>query len=527
MDKSRQLSPQQSDIPKPQPKEAPGLLLPYQLAWIKESAEVAICEKSRRIGISYAEAAICVLTAAKSREDGGMDCFYMSYNHDMTKQFIRDCEYWCKVYNQAINVSEETLVEKEGDFKSHQIDFASGFQIKTLPGKAASLRSKQGRTVIDEAAFVDDIKAIFKSVFALLMWGGLIRIISTHNGVDNDFNKYIQDSHSGQNDAVVHRTDLKEALDQGLYRRICRVKGQQWSQEKQDKWEQKVRKFYGDDQKEELDVIPSNSGDRYLSLSLIKANIQKGAPVVFLARPEDWATTKPTHLRSQWLQQWYRENIKPHINQLAKRKKYSLGQDFGRKSDLSVIVIYQQQSNLDQHTVLQIELSRLPHKQQQDLSKWLMQDMPNVSAYAIDANGNGESHAERLADEFGDASQHGPIHQIKITANYYEKWGPDFKTALENNAIQLPADENTQEDLRQLRNHKGRPRIPESTGQENRHADSAIAHLMAYCASQQESATTYGYHSPQPNQSYHGDPRQNPHRDSHQSTAIKHQNGIL
>jgi phage FluMu gp28-like protein len=46
------------------------ILLPYQKAWIEDTAPVKVWEKSRRIGASYVEALASVLEAAKSKEAG-------------------------------------------------------------------------------------------------------------------------------------------------------------------------------------------------------------------------------------------------------------------------------------------------------------------------------------------------------------------------------------------------------------------------------------------------------------------------
>ena len=47
------------------------LLLPYQRQWITDSAQVKVCEKSRRVGITWCEAADRALAAAGN--DGMVD----------------------------------------------------------------------------------------------------------------------------------------------------------------------------------------------------------------------------------------------------------------------------------------------------------------------------------------------------------------------------------------------------------------------------------------------------------------------
>ena len=70
---------------------------------------------------------------------------------------------------------------------SFTINFDSGHKIQAFTSNPRNLRSKGRpgeRLVIDEAAFVDDIKELLKAAMAMTMWGGQIRIISTHNGTD-------------------------------------------------------------------------------------------------------------------------------------------------------------------------------------------------------------------------------------------------------------------------------------------------------------------------------------------------------
>jgi len=161
------------------------VLLPYQKAWIEDEAKVKVWEKSRRIGASYVEALASVLEAAKSKEAGGQSSYYLSYSKEMTQQFARDCAFWAKHINAAAKELEEIVLKDEDkDITVYRIRFASGYEIWCLPSVARSLRSKQGRVIIDEAAFVEDLEALLKAAMALLMWGGCVRILSTHNGDD-------------------------------------------------------------------------------------------------------------------------------------------------------------------------------------------------------------------------------------------------------------------------------------------------------------------------------------------------------
>jgi phage FluMu gp28-like protein len=118
--------------------------------------------------------------------------------------------------------------------------------------------------VIDEAAFHDKLGELLKAALALLIWGGKVRVISTHNGERNPFNELINDIRAGKRAGSVQRITFKEAVGQGLYRRVCLRLGKDWSAEGEREWMQGVYAFYGDAANEELDVVPSQGSGAWL-----------------------------------------------------------------------------------------------------------------------------------------------------------------------------------------------------------------------------------------------------------------------
>ena len=210
----------------------PTILLNYQQSWLADSAPVKVYEKSRRVGISWAEAADDALYSASAEGD---DTWYIGYNQDMAREFIGDTAFWAKHYQLAASAMEETVFENEGlegkDILVYRVKFASGHTVNALSSRPANLRGKQGRVVIDEAAFHPDLPGLLKAAMALLIWGGSVRIISTHNGDGNDFNETIRDTLAGKLPYSLHRTTLDDALEAGLYERICLRLGREYSKE--------------------------------------------------------------------------------------------------------------------------------------------------------------------------------------------------------------------------------------------------------------------------------------------------------
>lgn len=61
-------------IPDTSGYDAPPVLLPYQQRWVADASPLKVIEKSRRTGITWAEASDNVLTAASSAPAGWDEC---------------------------------------------------------------------------------------------------------------------------------------------------------------------------------------------------------------------------------------------------------------------------------------------------------------------------------------------------------------------------------------------------------------------------------------------------------------------
>ena len=199
----------------------PHVFLGYQKKWVGDESHLKIAEKSRRIGLTWAEAADNVLIAAASKKAGGMNVYYIGYNQDMAIEYIEACAMWSKAFNYVANeVNEgfwESEKEEDKNIKTYTIKFPeSGHRIVALSSRPSNLRGKQGVAVLDEAAFHDNLKELIKAALAFLIWGGKVRIISTHDGEDNAFNELVNEVKSGVRKGSVHRYTFKEAIEEGL-----------------------------------------------------------------------------------------------------------------------------------------------------------------------------------------------------------------------------------------------------------------------------------------------------------------------
>lgn len=453
------------------------ILLPYQRNWAKDQSSVKVWEKSRRIGASYGEALLSVLEASKSRESGGKNTYYLSYNKEMTQGFIRDCAYWAKVINVACSDIEEItekikILDEEKDITVYKIRFKSGFEIWGMPSEPRSLRSKQGRVILDEAAFVENLSELLKAAMALLMWGGTVSIISTHNGEDNPFNELIKDIRAGKKNYSLHRTTLDDALADGLYKKICERLDQDWTKEKEEIWRQDLIAQYGDGTDEELFCVPNKSNGTYLPSSLIESCMQDSVPVLSWLSPApdfvDWQEEKSRLYTKGWLY----ENINPILSALPDRECF-IGEDFGRSGDLSVFWLAFEKENCDLETAFVLEIRDCPHRTQEQIFDFIA-DTVQFAGASLDARGNGSALAEHARQRYG--TEH--IAEVMITENWYRETMPKVKARLEDKTISLPKNADIKNDLRSLKMVKGVAKILDSRtkdSQGKRHGDAAIA----------------------------------------------------
>jgi phage FluMu gp28-like protein len=467
-----------------QPGGEAFVLLPYQQRWVADKRPVKLCEKSRRIGLTWAEAADDVLLAATEGR-AGMDVLYLGYNREMTREYIGTCGDWARHFNHACSEVEEFLFEdddREGDksILAFRIKFGSGHEIVALSSSPTNLRGRQGRVVIDEAAFHKDLAAVLKSALALLMWGGQVVILSTHEGEENPFNQLCEEIRAGRKPYSLHRTTFDQALEDGLYRRICLIRGIDWTAEGEATWREEIRAFYGDAAEEELDCVPSRGSGAYLLRTVVEAAMRP-VPIVRWSPPARDFVDWPDELRQREVADWCKAELLPILESLPDRPSW-LGEDFGRTLDLSVQWPLQQMQDLTLTTPFLLELRDCPFTQQEQIFYFVCDRLPRFSGAALDAGGNGAFLAERARQRYGADT----IEQIKFSEGWnLENW-PPVKADLEDQTLLLPRDADVSEDLRAVRKAKGIPKIPDvrtkGADGKKRHGDAAVALVLAHFA---------------------------------------------
>jgi phage FluMu gp28-like protein len=475
------------------------ILLGYQQRLVESCSThaVTVAEKSRRTGATWGAASYAVLLSASARADGGMDTLYMGTSHDMAKEFIDAAAMWARAIDKACSTIDEVIFDdgSEGGVKALRIDFASGFSIVALSSKPRSLRGRQGFAILDEAAFVDNLAELLKAALAFLIWGGKVLIISTHNGADNLFNQLVADIRAGRLDYGLVRFDLDEALQDGLYERICLVLGGragEWSPRKEAEWREKLIKDYGEGADEELYCIPSQGSGVWLPATLIEPRMHD-APVLRLAFPESF-TLLPENVRRSEVQAWIDQELMPVMRAtLDPNLQTGFGMDIGRYRDLTVMCPMQITRVMRRVVPFMVELLRVPFQQQEQIRDALVGGLPRFIGGRTDATGLGASLAESGRQKFGPG-----MVEVKFSTEWYRVEMPPVKAAFEDDMILVPRDAEVGVDLRAFRIVRGVAVLPalriKTASGGTRHGDAGISIVLAYSSTRQPQQE-YAYQS--------------------------------
>lgn len=466
------------------------LLLGYQKRWMEDKSVLKIAEKSRRTGLTFAEAADSSLTAGTAKGEGGSNVFYVGSNKEMAREFIDAVAMWAKAFNKvASEVQEEVLTNEDKDILTFVVYFDSGFKVQALSSNPSNLRGMQGTVIIDEAAFHDRLAEVLKAALALTMWGAKVRLISTHNGVSNLFNSLINDSRAGKKRYSVHTITLDDACTEGLYQRICQIQKIEWSQQKEDEWKANLLNDTAteDDALEEYYCVPKASSGQYIPSVLIDSAMKHGPNILTIEAPKgfmEWSDGQ----RKAHVDDWCKRVLKPELDKLDTSHSHSFGEDFARKGDLSIFVPLGIRPNLSKYVPFVVELRNMTYEGQRQILHYLLEALPRKRGMAFDATGNGGYLAESAALKYGTEM----VDQVSLNDPWYREWMPKLKAEFEDLNLDLPRHEDIKDDLSHIQVINGVPKIDKgkSKGQDGkqRHGDFAVGLAMAIRASWMDGA---------------------------------------
>ena len=496
-----------------------GVWMQHQTDWVRFRADldIAVAEKGRRTGITFAEAQDDTIIAASTKGAGGDNIWYMGDTREKGLEFIGYCAKIAQVVarGQHTRIEQHIFHDQTDDggsreIQAYRIRFASGYRNTSQSSRPENIHGLQGIVVIDEAALHHNVRGVLESATALLIWGGRIRVISTHRGKRNPFNELIADIRAGRygKRADVYRVTFDDAVANGLYERVCWMQRKAPTADGKRDWYAAIRSAYGPRtaaMREELDAIPRDgSGSAIPTIWIERAMpvLTPSRPVIRLAL-EDAFARRSEDDREMWCRQWIASELLPIMAEaLLDRgrhvERWAVGMDFARHRHFSVVLPAYVAMDLRRECPFAVELHNVPTRQQEQILWALLDELPSGRwSFAGDASGPGQTLMEYTGDRYGRAELDretgrylgGPVHEIVLSRPWYGAHMPPYIRLFEDGQLTLPRDASFEDDHRALEWVDGVPMVPRleladrTDAELVRHGDSAIAGaLMEFAA---------------------------------------------
>ena len=283
------------------------------------------------------------------------------------------------------------------------------------------------------------------------------------------------------------RIDFDQALQDGLYERICLVTRKEWSPEAEARWRADIISFYGEGADEELFCVPTMGSGAWLPGPLIEARMTAEAPILRLELPANYLQL--SELDQLALMDPFMQELEEALATLDLELQYGFGFDFARVADLTVGVLLAVEAALKRRETLCFELRNVPGDEQKRITAMVLEKVKSrLIGAAFDATGMGWTVAEDMGRLFGfkeTPESAGLVQAIKFTDDWYRIEMPPLKTAFEDGMIAIAPDPDHLSDLRIVRLQRGTPRVPAlRTGEKGkrRHGDYAIGIALAHFA---------------------------------------------
>ncbi|NLF84065.1 MAG: hypothetical protein GX568_08810 [Candidatus Gastranaerophilales bacterium] len=417
--------------------------LPYQNRWLDDDSPIKIWEKSRRIGATYIQSYEDVMDCAM---DKGYDVWFSSADESAAREYIGYCEQWTKFLKIAAKKKGKVIVDSDEDIKAFVIEFANGRKIHALSSNPKAFRSKGGKVVLDEFAHHDNQDALWAAAKPCVTWGYPLRILSTHNGQNCRYFKFVDEVKKGISNWSLHTTSVQLAVKEGL---VDKIYDRETTEQERQKWleEQRINCF-----------------DQYTWLQEYCCEAVDEA-TAFL--PYELISTCET------------ENLYQELSQLT--GDIYVGMDIGRKKDLSVIWVIEKLGLVNYTRMVKI-LEKAEFRIQEQVLESILRHK-NLRRCCIDATGLGMQLAENAQLKFGKYR----VEPITFTNRVKEDLAYNTRTHFENKTVYIPSEKDIREDLHSLRRVSttaGNIRFDVEKSDASGHADRFWALALALHAAQ-------------------------------------------
>jgi len=381
--------------------------LPYQKRWLDDKSKIKVWEKSRRIGATYVQSYEDVIDCV---EKNVVDVWFSSSDESAAREYIAYCERWIKILKVAAKYRGCIIIDKDEDIKAFVIEFANNTKIHALSSNPKAFRSKGGKVVLDEFAHHNNAEDLWAAAKPCITWGFPLRILSTHNGQNCKFFKFVDDIKQKKAKWSLHTTPIHLAVEEGLADKIL---GRTLTEEEKQAWleEQRIECSDGFTWQQEYCCVAIDEATAFLPYEMISKceldNLYKAL-----------------------------EEIKGDLY---------VGMDIGRKQDLTVIWVLEKLENVKYTRMVKV-LDNTEFKIQEEVLYNILKHQ-KLRRCCIDSTGLGMQLAESALKKFGKYR----VEAITFTNKVKEELAYVLRTNFEDKTVYIPSEHEIREDLHSVR----------------------------------------------------------------------------
>jgi phage FluMu gp28-like protein len=386
--------------------------LPYQQAWINDHSPLKIIEKSRQIGITYADAFDTVIKA--SRRNHPQDVWISSRDEPTARLYLQHCRRWAEALNLGALDLGERIIDSKKELTAEVLKFKTGCCVYSLTSVPDALASRTGHIKLDEFALHKNQRDLYTVAKPCTQWGGQLSIISTHRGSASMFNELLRKIKLEANPMHFshHRVTIHDAVNQGLVERINFVTGRR---ETRAEFLKRTEEECVDQEQwlQEYCCVPCDDATAFITWDMITANTHAGC-----LRPFEYLETCENPLY--------------------------LGMDVARKGDLCVIDVGEKIGDV-MWDRLRLEFrdrkfSEIKHELYRILR------LPRFQRACIDATGMGIQLAEEAKDLFG-----WRVEPVNFSAHVKEELAFELRHCFEDRKLRIDCNPKLRADLRGIK----------------------------------------------------------------------------
>lgn len=214
------------------------LLYDYQKRWLNDKSRFKVAMFARQTGKTFTTTLEIVLDCLEAEARGEKTRWViLSRGERQAKEAINE---GVKRHLEAVGVVCEILeVPFSPTINSLEVIFPNGSKITALPANPDTARGFSANVFLDEFAFHQDSRQIWKALFPVISAGWKLRVVSTPNGKGNKFYELMTDLKNEEWSR--HTVDIYQAVADGLPRDVEQLKAglndeDAWAQEFELQW---------------------------------------------------------------------------------------------------------------------------------------------------------------------------------------------------------------------------------------------------------------------------------------------------